>query len=108
MSENTQYGLVESDIQNVVIILQHNPKIEKIILFGSRAKDTFRTSSDVDIAIIGNNVSLNDELDATIEIEKLNLPYRFDLVLYDRIHEEALKDHIDRVGVVLFEKTKSK
>jgi predicted nucleotidyltransferase len=103
MSENTQYGLAESDIQNVVAILQQNPKIEKIILFGSRAKGTFRIGSDVDIAIIGNNVSLNDVLDANIEIEKLNLPYQFDLVIYNRIQEEALKDHIDRVGVVLYE-----
>jgi predicted nucleotidyltransferase len=106
MSENTLYGLAESDIQNVIALLRQNQKIEKIILFGSRAKGTFNSGSDVDIAIIGNSVCLNDVLDATIEIEKLNLPYKFDLIVYDRINEEALKEHIDRVGVVLYKKSK--
>jgi len=43
-------------------------------------------------------------LDLSIEIEKLNLPFRFDLIIYERIKENSLLDHIKRVGVNLFER----
>jgi hypothetical protein len=43
-------------------------------------------------------------LEATIEIEKLLLPYKTDLVIFDRIKEPALTDHINRIGVVLFKR----
>jgi len=50
------------------------------------------------------NQRLNDLLDLSIEIEKLNLPFRFDLIIYERIKENSLLDHIKRVGVNLFER----
>lgn len=102
MIEKTRYGLLESDIQQVVSSLIQNQKISKIVLFGSRAKGNFQSGSDVDLALIGSQLELNDILDATIEIEKLNLPYKFDLIIYDRIKENTLIEHINRVGVVLY------
>ena len=73
-------------------------------MFGSRAKGTFSNGSDIDIALKGNNLTLKDILEATAEAEKLLLPYKLDLVLYARINEPALIEHIDRVGVVLFKR----
>ncbi len=102
MDKDLKYGLPETDLKRIITLLQQNPKIKKITLFGSRAKGNFKEGSDIDIALIGNNLLLNDILDATIELEKLNLPFRFDLIIYDRIKEEALKEHIDRVGIILY------
>ncbi len=102
MTEIIKYGLLESDIMDVISILQKNRKIEEIILFGSRAKGNFNTGSDIDIAIKGEDLKLNDLLDASIEIDELFLPYKFDLVIYNRIKEKALVDHINRIGKVLF------
>jgi predicted nucleotidyltransferase len=72
-------------------------------LFGSRAKGTHQPYSDIDIAIWGNiNTS---ELGAILgELEELPLPYRFDVVLYDRISQVALRAHIDRVGKSIYQK----
>ncbi|MDP4239310.1 MAG: nucleotidyltransferase domain-containing protein [Bacteroidota bacterium] len=85
-------------------MLQQNQKVMKIILFGSRAKGTYLAGSDVDIALVENELVLTDILDLFIEIEKLSLPYKFDLILYHRIKETSLLDHINRVGVCLFER----
>ncbi len=104
MKDDIQYGLNQSDITNIISVLIQNEKITKITLFGSRAKGNFRAGSDIDLALIGLDLKLNDIIDATIEIDKLNLPYKFDLVIYDRINESALIEHIDRVGIVLFDK----
>lgn len=104
MDENTKYGLLESDISQIVSVLQQNRNITKVILFGSRAKGTYHAGSDVDLALFGDNLALNDMLDLSVEIEKLNLPYMFDLIIYNRIKETTLLEHINRVGVNLFER----
>jgi len=100
MAEGTKYGLLESDINQIVMVMQQNLKITKVVLFGSRAKGTW----DVDLALFGDDLVLNDILELTIEIETLNLPYKSDLAIFKRIKETALIEHINRVGVKLFER----
>ena len=104
ISEISEYGIPRADLEALISELKNNNNIFEIILFGSRAKGTFTNGSDIDIALKGNKLSLKDILDATGEVEKLLLPYKLDLVLYDRVNEPALIDHIDRVGVVLFKR----
>ena len=104
MIESKKYGLMESDIRDIVGILQKNDKVQQAILFGSRAKGCFHNGSDVDIALLGTGLKLNDILDISIEIEELMLLYKFDLIIYDRIKERALLQHINRVGISLFER----
>ena len=106
MSEIPEYGIPRADLEALISELKNNNNIFEIILFGSRAKGTFTNGSDIDIALKGNKLSLKDILDATCEVEKLLIPYKLDLVLYDRVNEPDLVDHIDRVGVVLFKRRK--
>src|SRR5450759_6036248 len=82
MNSVTQYGIPESDLDALLSELKKNSKINEIILFGSRAKGTFRNGSDIDIALKGRKLKLNDILDATLDIDKLLLPYKLDLVIY--------------------------
>ena len=108
MSEIPEYGIPRADLEALISELKNNSNILEIILFGSRAKGTFSNGSDIDIALKGNELSLKDILDATYEVEKLLLPYKLDLVLYDRINEPDLVDHIGRVGVSLFRRRKNR
>ncbi len=105
MDNQPIYGLNPIEINQIISILVKNSKIQKIILFGSRAKGNFQNGSDIDLSLIGNGLKLNDILNATIEIDSLSLPYKFDFVIYDRIKEKSLQDHIDRIGVTLFDRT---
>ena len=98
------YGLQESDVEKIINVFKVNINIDKAILFGSRAIEKYFDGSDIDIAIKGKNLNLNDILDVSIELDELYLPYKFDVVIYDRIKESALLDHINRVGIVLFNK----
>ncbi|MCF6172138.1 MAG: nucleotidyltransferase domain-containing protein [Bacteroidales bacterium] len=104
MVENKKYGLLKSDLNNVVSILNKNKKISGVILFGSRAKGNFKEGSDVDLALKGTALNLNDIIDLSLEIDQLFLPYKFDLIIFDRIKEAALIEHINRVGIVLYER----
>ena len=104
MSDTIKFGISEGDLEALISELRENPKVNEIVLFGSRAKGTFKNGSDIDIALKGVRLNLNDILDATSEIEKLLLPYKLDLVIFNRITEPALIDHIKRVGIVLFKR----
>jgi len=104
MSESRKYGLPEKDFNVILSLLKSNDKIREIILFGSRAKGNNANGSDVDLAIKGDGLNLDDVLDAMVRIEDLSIPNKIDLVIYDRISEQKLKDHVDRVGKVLFKR----
>jgi len=71
-------------------------------LFGSRATGTYNDGSDIDLALMGVDLVLNDILDATIKIEMLLLPYKFDIIIYDRIKNTPLIEHINRVGIIIY------
>ena len=107
MNRVTQYGIPESDLDALLTELKKNSKINEIILFGSRAKGTFRNGSDIDIALKGRNLKLNDILEAISAVDKLLLPYKLDLIIYTRVNEPALIEHINRVGIILFKRRKA-
>ena len=96
------YGLDDGDLKLIIDILKSNKKISTAILFGSRAKGSFEPGSDIDIAIKGSELNLNSIIELKISLDDLLLPYKFDIVIYDRISEPALLDHINRVGIRLF------
>ena len=79
-------------------------KVETAILFGSRSKGNHRESSDWDIALKGSQLGLGDVLSLQVQIEELWLPCAVDIVVYDGIQNAALKEHIDRVGIVVWKR----
>lgn len=101
MHNDLSIGLSNNDLESIKKVIKSFPKIEDAVLFGSRAKGTYSNGSDIDIALKGDNIMLNDMLDLSNALEELLLPYKFDLIIYDRITESALIDHINRVGISL-------
>ena len=77
--------------------------MKEACLFGSRAKGNFRPGSDVDIALKGQSVNLDDVREIAYALnEEGFLPYQFDIIDYNRIDNEALREHNDRVGMALY------
>lgn len=99
-----KYGILVLDMDDIISILSANPKAERVVLFGSRAMGNFEPGSDIDISWKGEALDINDVTKAGIAYDKLFLPYKLDLVIYNSITEPALLDHIDRVGIVLYER----
>lgn len=108
MNSNRKYGLLNTDIERIISIFKSNSKIENVILFGSRAIGNYKPGSDIDIALKGADIKLNDILKITADLDTLSTPYKFDIVIYNRITENALIDHIRRVGILLFDRQKSR
>ena len=99
------FGLIERDIEYIVKAMKQFNEIEKAIVFGSRAMGNYKKGSDVDIAIIGEGIDSNTiyKLDDYLN-EVYPLPYFFDILQYNSIANENLKNHIDNEGKIIYEK----
>jgi len=84
-------------------VFAHTPSIQKAVLFGSRANGDHTPYSDVDIVLYGNVDFLEVE-NIICDLDDLPLIYKFDVVAYNLVKNAALREHIDRVGVVIYER----
>ncbi|MBK9192694.1 MAG: nucleotidyltransferase domain-containing protein [Crocinitomicaceae bacterium] len=93
------FGISEQSLLLIFNVLRTNQKIKQAVIFGSRAKGNYKSGSDIDLALKGD-LNQKDITDLTVELnERLPIPYKVDLVLYDSDLHTELKEHIDRVGV---------
>jgi predicted nucleotidyltransferase len=94
-------GLSREELRAVRSVFARHSEISRVILFGSRAKGTFRNASDIDLAVSGAGDDRAVEALA-LELDELPLPYRFDLKSLERIRNPSLLDHIERVGTPIY------
>ncbi len=98
------YGLSEFQYDQIVKVFAGNKEVDKVILYGSRAKGTQKLYSDIDITILGDNLNLSLLQKIEIELDDLLLPYKFDISLYNEIDNNDLVQHIKRVGKTIYKK----
>ena len=74
--------------------------VNRITLFGSRARGDYKERSDIDLAVYGGNT---EEFGIDVE-EFVPTLLKFDVVHMDKPVQEDLVESIDREGVVIYEK----
>lgn len=95
----TASGLPQETIFKIKNVLKKYFQIERVILYGSRAKGNYKTGSDIDLTLIAPQMTLTELLKIENEIDDLLLPYKVDLSLFHKIDNPDLIDHIQRVGI---------
>lgn len=98
-----RFGLSETVIRELQEVFSRHANIKKVLIFGSRSKGNFRAGSDIDLAIVGNDIDYNLLLTISCEIDNLNFLYSVDLLDYQQKKGTPIGDHIDRVGQVFYE-----
>lgn len=74
--------------------------VEKVLLFGSRARGDFKRTSDIDLAVSGGDF---DRFALDVDEETTTL-LMFDIIDLDREMQPELRESIEKEGVVLYEK----
>ncbi len=92
-------GIKENVITEIVELAQKYD-LQKVILFGSRARGDFQRASDIDLAVSGGNVAM---FAVDVEEETSTL-LQFDVVNLDLDLQEKLLESIKKEGMVLYEK----
>lgn len=92
-------GLKQKLIEEITLLAQKYG-VEKVILFGSRARGDYKERSDIDLAFCGGDSSRFildiDETTSTL--------LEFDVIDLDKSVRTELLDSISKEGVVIYEK----
>ncbi len=73
-----KYGLKKKEIELIIGIFKRNPEIEKVFIYGSRAKENYKKTSDIDLAI---RLRKNCKEIARIKSELEDLPIIYEINL---------------------------
>ena len=100
-SEN---GLPEPVFQKIRAILGRYPQVEKAVLYGSRAKGTYKNGSDIDLTLHGgDNLTLNVLCRIANDLDDLFLPYTIDLSIFHDISDSDVIGSIQGGGVTIYQ-----
>ena len=98
------YGLSDKEFDEMTAIFGKFKNLEKVILYGSRAKGNYKKFSDVDITLEGDNLTLADLFQIQDLLYESDLPYMYDVSIFSSITNPDLIDHIRRRGIVIWER----
>jgi proline iminopeptidase len=98
MADPMTFGLSERIRADFSGVFARYPGIEQVLIFGSRAKGCAKPGSDIDLAVIAPRMTDFEFARLWNEIDELPLVFKVDLLHWDRLANQALKDKIPREG----------
>ena len=98
-----KFGLDQKTIDRISLVFSGYTEVEQVIIYGSRAKGNYRNGSDIDLTLVGNN--LTEQILSSIysDLDELNTPYLFDVSIFDQLQSPDLVGHITRVGQFFYQ-----
>lgn len=91
---------IKKELYCQILSLARKYRVEKLILFGSRARGDWRAASDIDLAVSGGDFPR-----FALDIEEAaDTLLKFDMVNLNGPVQEELLDQIWKEGIVVYEK----
>ena len=97
-------GLDADAVEKIRGVFTQFPELDKAVLYGSRAMGTFKPGSDIDLTLVGAALTPDVLASISIALDDLLLPLTMDLSLFDSLDNPELREHIERVGVALYQR----
>lgn len=92
-------GISENVLLQIIELAKKN-EVEKVILFGSRARGDYWRGSDIDLA-----VSRGDITNFTLDLEEqTDTLLTFDVINLEENIQDTLRESVNKEGKVLYEK----
>ena len=98
------HGLSRETVNRIRGVFARYPAVDKATLYGSRAKGNFKPGSDIDLTLHGAAITFHLLAEIAEALDDLLLPYTIDLSIFDTLEHAGLKEHIERVGMVFYQK----
>ncbi len=103
-SDGSSFGLSAKTMGTLLTIFSSQPKISRVLIYGSRAKGNYREGSDIDLTIDAVDLSFSELAALQRTIDESTIPYLLDLSVLQALTNTALLEHIQRVGQVFYER----
>ena len=98
------FGLKEYVIDEIKKVLSKYDEIEKVFIFGSRARGDYKKTSDIDLAIFSKCISSTNLNLLRDDLYMLDIIYKVDVVDFNRLSKDALKENILSEGIMIYSK----
>lgn len=102
MEQNIPDTMIPGRVYRDIVRFAKASSVEKLVLFGSRAKGNNTPRSDIDLAVYGGNF---DQFFEDIQEKTWSL-LRFDLIDMGRTVSSELQKEITGDGVIIYEKNR--
>ena len=103
------FGLDVDVIREIRAVFDQSPRIQKVLIYGSRAKGNYKAGSDIDLTLIGKGLSSENTVYPLMgKLDDLNFPYTFDISIFKKLNNLDFIDHILRVGKIFYQKDDKK
>ena len=96
------YG-IRKDLYDDILSVIKDFNVKKAILFGSRARNEYKSNSDIDLAFIFNNNDKDNFIKMQAKLEELNTLYKFDVIDFNTLKNDKFKEEILKDGIVIFD-----
>lgn len=97
-----KYGIEEEIYQEMMSLFKEIKEINKVILFGSRAKGTYKPTSDIDLAV--DFVEDSKKLLLIRKLDEMRCALKFDVLNIKQIKNEQLIHDIKNEGIIIYNK----
>lgn len=98
-----KFGLDKTIIERLKKIFEKYDEVERVCIFGSRAKGTYKNTSDIDIVMYGEKLTHTINTKIYYDIDELYLVYKIDLINFNSLSEDdKLKENIIKEGVEIY------
>ena len=95
------FGINEDSFKEMMLLFDNIESLNKVYIFGSRARGDFKKESDIDLAIESNS---DIKLRLLNKLEDIRCILKFDVVDLKNIGNEKLIDNIKKEGVLIYKK----
>lgn len=95
--------MIDDKLKNELeAIFSRYTEVEKVLLFGSRARGDNKYNSDIDLCIFGEGVTHLTLAKINMDINELNTCLSFDILSINELIKEELIENILKEGVVIY------
>ncbi|MBI4665702.1 MAG: nucleotidyltransferase domain-containing protein [Nitrospinae bacterium] len=101
----TRFGLDEKLVEKITNVLRGFGKVERAVIFGSRATGNYKNYSDIDIAVFAPDMSFEEYLAIRAALDDLPIIFTVDAVHYEGLGAETMKSRIIREGVEIYRRS---
>lgn len=96
------FGLSKHVVETLERVFRQYPQIVRVMLYGSRAKGTFKDYSDIDLAVDAPAMTDTQFAKLFVDVEDLNIIYKVDLVWLKNLTNKELLENIKKDGKLFY------
>lgn len=96
-----KFGLHKNILDDIDAVIKKFPKVEKVLVYGSRATGTYKNYSDIDLAIFSKNLTPQEFSNLWNQLNDLPIIFKIDVVHFEELGNEDLKKEILATGKIL-------